>query len=289
VDVVEILPTDVAQRVRAGQQASVDFKYSEINPLDETWVQYLAYAQVNEINRALLEQAIAQAQQKTGVLANLPPEALVSPLLPKYENTRQSLSFVTYYAPAVLALILQHIAVTLGALSLVRERLLGAMEFFRVAPVSVTNILLGKYLGYTVFLGIIGAVLVGLLLLLGIPFLGNVSLFIGLAALVILASLGIGFLISAISTSDSQAVQLSMLVLLASIFFGGFFLPLENFFPPIRIISYALPLTHGIIGFQDIMLKGTQPQAFNGIVLGVIAAFTFIAVNIILRRQFQRL
>jgi len=177
----------------------------------------------------------------------------------------------------------------LVALSLVRERLLGAIELFRVAPVSVTNILLGKYLGYTVFLGVITAVLVGLLLLLGIPFLGNLSLFVGLVGLLILASLGIGFLFSVVSTSDSQAVQLSMLVLLASIFFGGFFLPLQNFWQPILILSYALPLTHGIIGLQDIMLKGTQPAEFYWIVLGVIAAVTFFSVNLLLRRQFRHL
>ena len=43
---------------------------------------------------------------------------------------------VGYFGPAVLALILQHMAVTLTALSLVRERTCGVMELFRVSPVS---------------------------------------------------------------------------------------------------------------------------------------------------------
>ena len=47
-----------------------------------------------------------------------------------------------------------------------------------------------------------------------------------------------------------------MLVLLLSIFFSGFFLPLENFRVPIHSLGYALPLTHGIAGFQAIMLRG---------------------------------
>ena len=42
--------------------------------------------------------------------------------------------YIDFYAPAVLALLLQHLAVTFGALSLVREKILGADEIFRVAP-----------------------------------------------------------------------------------------------------------------------------------------------------------
>src|SRR5262249_22300405 len=131
-----------------------------------------------------------------------------------YNIQGHALDFMTFYAPGVLALIVQHIAVTLAALSLVRERLLGAMELFRVAPVSLRQVLIGKYLGYTLFIAIITAALMCLLVFtpLAVPFLGSVLLFVGLAALFALASLGIGFVISAWSSSDSQAVQLSMLV-----------------------------------------------------------------------------
>src|SRR5205823_14102944 len=58
---------------------------------------------------------------------------------------------VKFFAPAVLALVLQHMGVTLTALSLVRERLSGAMDIFRVAPVRALAILTGKYLAYLFF------------------------------------------------------------------------------------------------------------------------------------------
>jgi ABC-2 type transport system permease protein len=217
---------------------------------------------------------------------------LVSPVQQAYQNLRgKSLDFMSFYAPSVLALILQHIAVTLGALSLVRERLLGALELFRVAPVSAIQVLLGKYLGYTLFIGVITAALVGLMIwpmALGVPFLGDALLFAGVVTLLTLASLGIGFLISAYSTTDSQAVQLSMLVLLLSIFFSGFFLPLENFRAPINLVGYALPLTHGIVGFQAIMLRGAGPSEVTWLLLSIIAGTTFVAVTAIFQWQFRR-
>jgi ABC-2 type transport system permease protein len=295
VDVVETLPANLEQNLLDGKQSQVDFKYNEINPLNEQWVQYLAYAQVNEINRTVQTQAVQQMQaelQKRGVQSNIPIDVLVTPVKPTYYNVQgNALDFMTFYAPGVLALILQHIAVTLGALSLVRERLLGAMELFRVAPVSLRQVLLGKYLGYTLFIAIITTALVGLLVFtpLAVPFLGSVPLFVGLVLLFTLASLGIGFVISAWSTSDSQAVQLSMLVLLMSIFFSGFFLPLENFWAPIQVVGYALPLTHAVDGFQNVMLRGRAPSEFTWLVLAGLAVFTFVCSSLLAHWRFRRL
>ena len=58
---------------------------------------------------------------------------------------------VAFFAPAVLALVLQHMGVTLTAMSLVRERLSGAMDLFRVAPLRALELLIGKYLAYAFF------------------------------------------------------------------------------------------------------------------------------------------
>jgi ABC-2 type transport system permease protein len=220
---------------------------------------------------------IARLEEQTAQFSELPPAVIVSPLQQTYQNLNgASYDLMTYYAPSVLALLVQHIAVTLGALSLVRERVLGATEIFRVAPVSIGQILIGKYLGYTLFIGAISGLLVLLMRLLNIPFLGDPFVFAGLVLLLTLASLGIGFFISAVSNSDSQAVQLSMLVLLMSVFFSGFFLPLENFWEPVRAVAYALPLTHGIAGYHNIMLRGIGPSEFSWTALALIAAVTFI-------------
>jgi ABC-2 type transport system permease protein len=294
-DVIETLPSDIEQILTSGKQATINFAYNEINPLNEQWIQYLAYAQVNEINRAIQTKAVQQLQgeiQAAGVRTTYNPDVLVTPVRFDYKNVRgKALDFMTFYAPGVLALIVQHIAVTLGALSLVRERLLGAIELFRVAPVSINQLLLGKYLGFTLFIGLILAALVALLVFtpLAVPFLGDIATFLAFALLFTLASLGIGFLISAWSSSDSQAVQLSMLVLLMSIFFSGFFLPLENFASEVRYVGYALPLTHAITGFQAIMLRGIAPTLFAWEALSAIAAITFVSVLLFMRWRFTQI
>lgn len=290
VDIVQIIPTGIQQKLAEGEQSAIKFVYREVNPFDESWVKYLGSTQVSEVNRLLLVQTLTQVQEEGDVASDVSPQAVVSPLKPEYENLNgSSLSFVNFYGPSVLALIIQHIAVTLGALSLVHEQSRGTLEMFHIAPVSSWSIIAGKYLGYTLFLAILAAILVGLLVFLGTPFLGNLLLFAALVLLFIFASLGIGFMISSVSSTDGTAMQLSMLTLLFTIFFSGFFLPLENFNSVMRPITNIVPLTQGLQGFQNIMLKGTLPTMQVWIILGVITVVTFLAVQILFRRQMKHL
>jgi ABC-2 type transport system permease protein len=229
-----------------------------------------AHDRTEAIRRDLqdLEGVTAQFQQMNAYV-------LAAPFYGKAQNlARITPTFLNYYTPGVIALLLQHIAVTLGALSMVRERLLGSIELFRVSPITPGEILTGKYVGFTLFLSVLAAALVALSVWgLGVPLIGDPFELAGILLLVILASLGLGFALSMISKTESQAVQLAMLTLLTSVFFGGFFLPLASFDPTVLVLSYALPVTHGIVSLQDIMLRGRDPDLFYP---GVLAALTVI-------------
>ncbi len=216
-----------------------------------------------------IEQDSANLEKTLATFNRIPPEVLAAPFANKTENVASIRpNFVTYYGPGVLALLLQHLAVTMAALALVRERQLGAIEVFRVSPLSSFETLLGKYVSYMLFCIVIAVALVALLVFgLGIPLQGGIwppttmhLLFVSLTILALIAaSLGIGFIISALSNSDSQAVQFSMIVLLASIFFSGFFLSLDSLYGVSRIVAFLLPVTYGIRALQALMLRGQSP------------------------------
>lgn len=237
-----------------------------------------------------IEADLAQMDGLIQRLKSIPADVLVSPFATQTETVAKlQPTFVIFYAPAVLALILQHMSVTISALSLVRERLLGAIEVFRVSPISPQETLLGKYLSYMVLSLAIAAILTVLLtLILKVPLLGNWRDYTMVMGLLLFASLGIGFFISAISISDSQAVQLSMLVLLASMFFSGFVMPLTALIWPIRALSYFLPVTYGIITLQDVMLRGVAPSLPYMLALLAEGLILFAASLFIFRRQFVR-
>ena len=217
-------------------------------------------------------------------------DVLLSPFEARESNLAPtSPDFVEFYAPAVLALLIQHIAITLTALALVRERTGGTFELFRVAPISPREVLTGKYLSYFV-IGIFLSAILTLVIIygLGVPLLGNwlqLALIIGL---VLAASLGVGFLISAVASTETQAVQASMILLLAAVFFSGFFLPLDNLLAPVQLVAYGLPVTYGISGLQEVMLRGNTPPDWMLAGPAIIAAMTTVATSLVLRHQFRR-
>jgi ABC-2 type transport system permease protein len=196
---------------------------------------------------------------------------------------------VSYFGPAVFALVIQHLAVTLTALSLVRERLSGQLDRFRVAPVTSSELLIGKYVAYGVFSLAVAAAVGGLLVgVLGVPMLGGWLTFAGIVLLLTFASLGVGLLISLVADSERQAVQLSMILLLGSVFFSGFVLPVSDFAQWAQVIAYALPVTSGIALLQDLMLRGVIQQAWMVGLLAAIGlvlyAFSLIRLRRIMRR-----
>ncbi|HEY3082347.1 MAG TPA: ABC transporter permease [Chloroflexota bacterium] len=293
IDLIVIAPADLEKQFREGRQSEIGIEFNQIDPIVGNYVRFVAYRQVQELNAKIIELAAGEGQQYavqalgSQELTRVPPQVIAQPTRAELRNLAQTTpAVVTYFAPAVLALVLQHMAVTLSALSMVRERLGGAMELFRVAPVTPMEILVGKYLGYG-FLSVLIAGLGAALLVfgLGVPLLGDPAWFAGVILLLSFASLGLGLLISILADSERQAVQLSMLVLLASVFFSGFVLPLEEFLPQVRWFAYALPVTHGIRLLQDLMLRGGTYADWQIWTLAAVGIGLFLVSALSLRKS----
>ncbi|RME73607.1 MAG: ABC transporter permease [Chloroflexi bacterium] len=234
-----------------------------------------------------LETDLDQMESKLNLFLDIDPIILISPFRAEVQNVSLVPIKVTdYFSPAVIILLLQHLTVTFAALSMVRERRLGAMELFYVSPLSPLETLLGKYLSYLTFGGVVASVLVALVALaLGAPVLGS-WLNVALVILgVLFTSLGIGFVISLVSKTDTEAVQYAMIILLTSVFFSGFLLGLQTLWAPVRIISWMLPATYGIALLREIMLRGDPPTANVFIQLVTIGLGLFIVAWYLLRRS----
>jgi ABC-type multidrug transport system permease subunit len=118
----------------------------------------------------------------------------------------------------------------------------------------------------------------------GVPDLATGSGIALILGLVIGASLALGALIACLSDSERQVVQLSLFLLLASVFFGGFVLSVDEFRPAAQVISYVLPVTHGISLLQNAMLQGVAKPAWELVALGaMVVAFTLASWGLLRR------
>jgi ABC-2 type transport system permease protein len=187
---------------------------------------------------------------------------LVSPFVGKMVSfTAVTLGPIDFYVPGVIALLLQHMAVTLAALSIVRERNSGTIELFRAAPLSALETIVGKMVSFLVLTAVLAIILTTLIIVgLKTPMLGTWLSYTAVVAALLFTSLSLGFAISVISQTDSQAVQFSMIVLLASIFFSGFFIALHRLLTGVQIVSWLLPATYGTIMLQNVILRGKVPN-----------------------------
>jgi ABC-2 type transport system permease protein len=227
---------------------------------------------------AAIETELAEVDSLLGDYQTIESNVLISPFASQTLSiTDTSLGPTDFFVPAVIALLMQHIAVTLAGLSIVRERQEGPIEIFRASPVSAFQTLIGKFISYLILTLILGALLTALVVLvLGVPMLGEWK-FYALALFALLcASLSLGFLTSLLAKTTSQAIQSAMLLLLASIFFSGFFLALYRLWEPVQIISWALPVTYGINLLQSIMLRGQAPNMLLIVALFLYAVILFI-------------
>jgi ABC-2 type transport system permease protein len=294
IDVVLVAPADAEKSFREGKQTVIKVRVNVTDPVDQNYAVFLGRGLQSEVNRIIVERIAEEGQtyalsQGAEEAAQIPPEVVAAPTKAEVENNAPSQpGVVQFFGTAVLALILQHMAATLVALSVVRERTTGLFELFRVSPITTLELVIGKLLAFGLFSA---AIAMGTLLLLvgafRVPMLGDPALLGAIVGLLVLASLGLGLLIAAVSDSERQAVQLSLLLLLASVFFSGFVLGTDEFTEPVRSLTGILPVTHGIRLIGDVMLRGAITDPWPVGALGALAA-GFIGISWVLLRRAMR-
>ena len=266
-DLVVVAPEDATEQLRQGKQTEILVAWNQVDPVYDGLARLASSILVSTLNAEIIRQAAAAgidlAEGELGPrVENMSPDVIAEPTKAKTENVAPSEpSVLNFFGPAVLALIIQHVAITLSALSTVRERLSGQVDLFRVAPVNAMEVLTGKYLAFALLSLFVTAVVGALMIyVLNVPLLSGYLTAILIVLLLTFASLGLGLLISLVADSERLAVQLAMLVLLASVFFSGFVLPVQDFIGPVQYLAYGLPVTHGIATLQDAMLRGSVSE-----------------------------
>jgi ABC-2 type transport system permease protein len=294
IDVVLVAPVDVEAKFRAGEQSAIGVRVNAVDPVDQNYTTFLARALEREVNRIVVERIAEEGQSyalRAGAeeAADIPPAVVAAPTRADVQNVAPSQpTVVQYFGAAVLALILQHMALTLIALSVTRERTTGVFELFRVSPISAMELILGKLVAFGLFCGAIALLTLLLLVgVIGVPMLGDPAVLAAVVGLLILASLGLGLLVAAVSDSERQTVQLSLLLLLASVFFSGFVLAIDQFSEPVKSLTQVLPVSHGIRLITDVMMRGTTESAGALGALGGLGLAFIVIAWVLIRRAMR--
>jgi ABC-2 type transport system permease protein len=161
-----------------------------------------------------------------------------------------------FVMPGVIGLILQLLTVIVMATSIARERERGTMEQLAVTPLTAAEIFIGKLVPYFL-LALLDTVNVMIVArwLFGVSLAGHYPVVATLIVVFILASLGIGQLISAVSKNQSQAMQLAVFYIMPTFVLSGAFTPIETQPERVRPIALLFPLTYFCHGFRAAILR----------------------------------
>jgi ABC-2 type transport system permease protein len=164
--------------------------------------------------------------------------------------------------PGLMGVVLVFVGTIATALGVVRERQSGTLEQLAVMPFKARDVLAGKLLPYLGVAVVDLAVIVAVgVLLFDVPFRGSPLVFALGAVLFLFVTVGIGVLISTVSETQGQAIQLAILTMLPQILLSGLIFPLQAMAPGVRWIGYLLPLTYFVQVARGVMVRGAPFEA----------------------------
>jgi ABC-2 type transport system permease protein len=212
-------------------------------------------------------------------------EVRAHPELPEPEILfNPTLDTSTIMVPGLMGVVLVFIGTIATALGVVRERQSGTLEQLAVMPFRPRDVLLGKLLPY---LGVAAVDLVVIvaagMLLFDVPFVGSPLVFALGAVAFLFVTVGAGVLISTVSETQGQAIQLAMMIMLPQILLSGLIFPLQAMAAGVRWIGYLLPLTYFVQVARGVMVKGTPFDALL-LPLGMLAVLGLVVLGMSIAR-----
>ncbi|MCL5025415.1 MAG: ABC transporter permease [Chloroflexi bacterium] len=244
-----IIPHDFSANLQGGKQALAQIL---IDGSDPNTAQTALFVSGAVAQARAADQTTATLGRLIG-LSNMQPAIDLRPVV-LYNPNMESVNFMV---PGLIGLILQFQTTLLTAFAIVRERERGTLEQLIVTPIRAWELMLGKLLPFAVIS------IVDMLIILGVgvfwfkvELAGSLLLLLALTFVFLLGTLGLGILISTISRTQMQAVQLAQFTLLPSTFLSGFFYPVESMPALLQPLSYIVPLTYFMRITRGIILKG---------------------------------
>jgi len=193
---------------------------------------------------------------------------------------------LAYFAPAMALLFLMY-AVSLGARTLLAERREGTLPRMLAAPVTSGQVLGGKVGG--IFLGgflQLGALIVLTTLLFQLRW-GNPLIVLLLIVAAALAATGWALLIAAAAANASQVINLGMAVTLLFGILGGSFVPLDDAWPALDLLSRITPNRWALDGFTALAAGEPAAAVFTPIAALLLMAVVLFAIAALIFRRRQ--
>jgi len=273
-----IIPEEFVRQIEAGEEAQLQLLLDGTDNASAPIVEGVAQQVIRRYNTQRAIRGLwARGVRPDRGLRLIRPVYVESEI--RFNPGRQYLSYVM---PGVIGLTLQLLTVMLMAITIPRERERGTLDQLMASPITRTELILGKlvpYFGISVLN--VGTILVVADRWFGVPVSDRLPLLVLLCCLFVLTSLATGLLISAVSRTQFQAVQIAVFYVLPVFMLSGAYAPIEAIPEYIRPVSHLFPLMYFARTVRAVTLRGADlPQVWQDVVIlgGFVVVFLYWAV-----------
>lgn len=168
------------------------------------------------------------------------------------------MNYRIFMVPGILVILVTLMGSFLSALNIVKEKEVGTIEQVNVTPVKKYQFILGKLIPFWV-LGLITLTL-GLAIayiVYGIVPVGSIATIYFFAGVYLLAVLGLGLIVSTVSSTQQQAMLLSFFMITVFILLGGLYTSIDSMPAWAQTFTKVNPVSYFIEVMRMVVLKGS--------------------------------
>jgi ABC-2 type transport system permease protein len=198
------------------------------------------------------------------------------------------LDYPNYILPNLVAVITTIGSLIVTALSVAREREQGTFDQLLVSPLTPEMIMIGKAVPAMMVAFFQATLILGVAVFAyDVPFRGSLLLLYGGMFFYSLALVGVGLMISSISTTQQQAFLGAFVFMMPAILLSGFSSPVENMPHWLQVATWPNPVRHFVEIVKGVFLKDSSGTRVLSLIwpLAVISTFTLGFAAVMFRRK----
>ena len=242
-----VLPSGLGADLAAGRPAEVQVLLDGTDPNRATVAAGAASRYFGEVGEALARERLVARGLRPPAQLQVVPKIAFNP----------GLDTPPYMVPGIAAMLLLIVTTIVTAMGLSREREMGTLEQVLVTPIRPVLLLVGKMAPFVV----IGLVDVALLMAAGtwlfaVPLGGNLAVVLAGTLLYLMTTLGVGLLISTLSTSQQQSFLGGFLFVLPAILLSGVVTPIRAMPLWLQVVTWLNPVRYYAEVMRTTLLRG---------------------------------
>lgn len=168
-----------------------------------------------------------------------------------------TLNYTHYMVPGILVALVTLIGTLLTAQNIAREKELGTLEQLNVTPITRAQFIAAKLLPFWVLamFELAGGLVLGRVVF-GVPVLGNPLVLFLVAAIYLVAALGVGLWISTIVDTQQQAMFVTFFIMMVYLLMSGLFTPIDSMPRWVQVAAELNPMRHFVAISRAVLVKG---------------------------------